>query len=351
MSNDTPHPAADEFGDRPADPATGDEEANETESGAESGADRQESDQPAPVSAWSHAAGGAASTTPIFDDQPQNMADAPADRPGSEAGAPASDAAAPAQSATSPEDQEGDAAEHSAVPAASETPNVDATTPAAAVPAAAVSADTVPADTVPSAVVPTEAGPVATPTAPVQPVPVYVTAPTPPRAKGNRLMGILIAVVASVAFAVVYAAVVLGLFALRAPNLAVTTWEHYLPTAGFWVPIVIFFLAYVLLIAIVNRGGWWAYVLGSFFVGVIVYFGYIGGALLTVQAWTLSIGQTSQFIATLWTSPLTIAAAIVAREVGMWFGAWVAARGRRVRERNLAARREYDRALDAGNTV
>jgi hypothetical protein len=186
------------------------------------------------------------------------------------------------------------------------------------------------------------------PAASVQPVPVYVAAPTPPADKGNRLMGILIGVVAAVVFAVVFAAVLLGLFVLRTPRVGVSTWEHYLPTAGFWVPVVIFFLAFALLVAIVNRGGWWAYVLGSFFVGVIVYFAYIGGALLTVQAWTLSLDQAEQFIGTLWANPLTIASAIVAREVALWFGAWVAARGRRVRERNLEAQREYDRQLAAG---
>lgn len=181
--------------------------------------------------------------------------------------------------------------------------------------------------------------------------PMYVTAPTPPKRRGNRLVGILIDVVATVAYAVVFAAVALGLFALRDPRTAVDVWERYLQTAGFWVPVVVFFLAYALLIAIVNRGGWWAHVLGSFFVGVIVYFGYLGGALLTVHAWTLSLNEANQFIGTLWTNALTIASAVVAREVALWFGAWIAARGRRVRAANLEAQREYDRRVAAGPTT
>ena len=180
--------------------------------------------------------------------------------------------------------------------------------------------------------------------------PVFVPAPTPPKARGNRWMGILIDVVATVVFAIVYAAVALGLYALRDSHTAVHTWELYVQRAGFWVPVVLFFLAYALIIAIVNRGGWWAYLLGSFFVGVIVYFAYIGGALLTVEAWKLTAAEAWQFVGTLWANPLTIASAIVAREVSLWFGGWIAARGRRVRARNLEARREYDRQLEAGAT-
>ncbi|MHA7985443.1 hypothetical protein ACX9R5_06510 [Rathayibacter sp. CAU 1779] len=185
----------------------------------------------------------------------------------------------------------------------------------------------------------------------VAPGPVYVTSPTPPKAKGNRLMGILIAVVAAIAYAVVFAAVSLGVFALRGTNVAMSLWERYLQTAGFWTPVVVFFLAFVLLIVIVNRGRWWAYILGSFFVGVIVYFGYLGGALLTVQAWKLTPEGASQFIGTLWINPLTFASAVVAREAALWFGGWVSIRGRRVREANLEARRQHEERLAAGPTV
>ena len=187
--------------------------------------------------------------------------------------------------------------------------------------------------------------------APAAPSPIYVTAPTPPKAKGNRLMGILIAVVATVAYAVVFAVVTLGIFALRDVRGSVSLWEDYLQTAGFWAPVVVFFLAYVLLIVIVNRGGWWAYGIGSFFVALIVYFGYLAGALITVSAWKLDSGQVAQFVGTLWSSPLTFASAVVALEASLWFGAWIAARGRRVRERNLEAQRDYDRRLQAGPTA
>lgn len=180
--------------------------------------------------------------------------------------------------------------------------------------------------------------------------PMYVTAPTAPTMRGNRGIGILIDVVATVAYVIVFAAVALGLFALRDPHTAVNVWERYLQTAGFWTPVVAFFIAELLLILIVNRAGWWSHLLGSFFVGVAVYFAYLGGALLTVQSWTLSQNEVGQFVGTLWTSALTIASAIVAREVSAWFGAWLAARGRRMRERNLQAKQEYERRLAEGPT-
>ena len=47
-------------------------------------------------------------------------------------------------------------------------------------------------------------------------------------------------------------------------------------------------------------------------------------------------------------APLAIAAFIIGRELTIWFGAWVAARGRRVTELNVEAQREYERTLEAG---
>ena len=46
--------------------------------------------------------------------------------------------------------------------------------------------------------------------------------------------------------------------------------------------------------------------------------------------------------------PLAIAAFVIGRELTIWFGAWVAARGRRVTELNREAQREYERTLEAG---
>jgi hypothetical protein len=179
--------------------------------------------------------------------------------------------------------------------------------------------------------------------------PVFVTAPTKPRPKGNRGVGILIVLLATLVYAIVYALVSFGLFALtRSVGETISTLESYLTSWAFWIPVIFFFLAFVLLVAIANRAGWWVYVLGSFLIGVIVYFAYIGGALLQVEAWTLTPDRAAEFVGRLWTNPLTFAAAVVAREVPVWFGAWIAARGRRVRQRNAEAQEAYERELAAG---
>jgi hypothetical protein len=179
--------------------------------------------------------------------------------------------------------------------------------------------------------------------------PVYVTAPTPPTARGNRGIGILIVLLATLVYAIVYAAVSLAYFALNfAGRGYLGQFESYVTSVAFWVPVAAFFVLFVLLVAIVNRGGWWAYVLGGFLVAVGVYFAYIGGALLEVQAWTMTAAQANRLLAQLWANPLTLGAAIVARELTLWFGAWIAARGRRVRQRNLDAKRDFDREVAEG---
>jgi hypothetical protein len=86
-------------------------------------------------------------------------------------------------------------------------------------------------------------------------------------------------------------------------------------------------------------------VLGGFLIAVIVYGASILGALVAVQAWTLSATDISSFIRSLVMDPLTLAAALVAREVPIWAGAWIAAHGRKVKAKNVAAREEYDRAV------
>ena len=47
-------------------------------------------------------------------------------------------------------------------------------------------------------------------------------------------------------------------------------------------------------------------------------------------------------------APYAIVAFVLGREMTIWFGAWVASRGRRVTELNEVAQREYERTLEAG---
>ncbi|PPL20049.1 hypothetical protein [Microterricola pindariensis] len=183
--------------------------------------------------------------------------------------------------------------------------------------------------------------------------PIFVQAPIPPSPKGNRGAGILIGLLATLAFAILYAGSTFLISLSQNPSVekAGESFALFVSAPVFYIPVLFFFGAFALLAAIVNRGGWWAYVLGGFAVAVIVYFSFIGGSLLTVRAWELTPGQAGQFIAGQWLNPVAIVAAIAAREVPIWFGAWIAARGRKVTARNLAVRQEYDRVLAEGPTL
>jgi hypothetical protein len=83
-----------------------------------------------------------------------------------------------------------------------------------------------------------------------------------------------------------------------------------------------------------------------------VYFSFIGAALLGLMldgtSDGLSQADVSRFVASLWLNPYAITAAIIAREVPIWAGAWIARRGRRVTAKNREARTEYERLLADG---
>ena len=182
---------------------------------------------------------------------------------------------------------------------------------------------------------------------------IYVQAPTPPRRKGNRGFGVLVALIGTALFALLYAGVAYVLLMVfgagRADGTAVFT--EFLTRGVFWVPIAAFFIGFALLAAIVNRGPYWTYAVFSLLVAVLVYFSYVGGALLTVEAWTLTTDEAADFIAQRWLDPFAIAAAVIALEIPIWLGGWIAARGRTVTERNRLAVEAYDRELAAGPQV
>ena len=181
---------------------------------------------------------------------------------------------------------------------------------------------------------------------------IYVQAPTPPRRKGNRGFGVLVALIGTALFALLYAGVAyLLLLGQGDAGEANAVFTEFLTRAVFWVPIAAFFIGFALLAAIVNRGPYWTYAVFGLLVGVLVYFSYIGGALLTVEAWTLTTDRAADFIAQRWLDPFAIAAALIALEIPIWLGGWIAARGRTVTERNQLAVEAYDRELAAGPQV
>jgi hypothetical protein len=178
------------------------------------------------------------------------------------------------------------------------------------------------------------------------PTPVRATASTQPARRGNRLFGTVIALLGTVAFAVAYAAVAALFFVFNpAVDNAAATLTRFLVNFAFIVPVVFFAIAFILLVLILNRAGWWAYIIGGFVVAAVVYAGSIVGAYLAVQGWTMTSEELGEFLRSLLMDPLPIVAAIVAREVSVWTGAWVSSRGRKIKERNQTAKAEHDKSV------
>lgn len=193
------------------------------------------------------------------------------------------------------------------------------------------------------------AAPAATPEP--APQPIFVQAPEAPRPRGNRGAAGAIGLLAALVFALLYLAAALGLGAAAGDittgnvgqelTAAVTSW-------WFWVPVAVFFLGFWLLGAIINRGRWGQWVVLGLLVGAVSYGGHLLGQLVEAPFWTLTASQGADLIEGQLLAPLAIVAFILGREITIWFGAWVAARGARVTELNNEAQREYERTLEAG---
>lgn len=183
--------------------------------------------------------------------------------------------------------------------------------------------------------------------------PIALGTPVPPVKQHNRVAGALIAIVGAVVFAVASAAAVYGiLIADFGESRAQSLFATYVESWSFWLPFAVFVIAFLLLALIVNRGGWWGYVLGSAIVAALVFVAYLAAVLISAQAWRYSFDQARsslvQFVRGdtdyLW---ITVASAFIALEVVVWFGLLIAARGRVVTRRNAEARAEFDRSVAA----
>lgn len=189
---------------------------------------------------------------------------------------------------------------------------------------------------------PEAVAPAAAPAASVgaQPQVIYVTQPTPPPRKGNRGFGALIALLSGLAYGVLLAlaAALIGWVAEGTFSFAV------LSRAAFYAPVLLFILAFVLLVVIANRASWWAFIIGSIFVGLFVYFGTVGIAMLggVIQ----DPDSAAELFRAQLLNPFIVVAGLLAREVSMWVGAAISRRGRVVRTRNAEARAAYERDVE-----
>ena len=124
---------------------------------------------------------------------------------------------------------------------------------------------------------------------------------------------------------------------LAAPG---ATFAQFILNAAFWVPVPIFLVAFVLLVLIVNRGGWAAHVFGSLLVGARRLLRHRGRRCSLLYA--VSRQRRCRSFGGLLSNPFIIIAALVAREVSIWIGLAIAARGRRVKARNLELVDEWE---------
>ncbi|KTR96052.1 hypothetical protein NS220_03675 [Microbacterium testaceum] len=184
--------------------------------------------------------------------------------------------------------------------------------------------------------------------------PIFVQAPEAPRPRGNRGAAGAIGLLAALCFAVLYLAATLGLRLLTGDvqvsglaNAALSA----LATWGLWVPTVAFYLGFWFLGALINRGRWGHWVVWGLLVGVIAWGGHLLGALFAAPFWMLTAREGVDLLGDNVLAPLAIVAFVLGRELTIWFGAWVARRGRRVSELNDEAQREYERTLEAGPQV
>ena len=177
----------------------------------------------------------------------------------------------------------------------------------------------------------------------------YTQTPMPPEIRGNRGAGVLIALVATLGFAAVTAGVIAAWLAPQFPPSTFLS-KGLLPivtSVGFAAAVGAFFVALTIVVLIVGRAGWWAYVLGGFLVAVAVWAATVAG-LAFHDRFVLGITTSLQPLAMIQKYGLAmpaVVAGLVAREATVWFGAWIGARGRRVKLRNAEALAEYEEAL------
>lgn len=155
--------------------------------------------------------------------------------------------------------------------------------------------------------------------------------------EGNRIAGLAIALLATAVFAA------LDLVALTAVRIlgsgvagdpfAVALAEA--PTLLFLAPVAAFFIGLALIVLAVNRAGWWAYVLGGFFVAVVTAAAALAGGLIdrnivAAEDRALLLGYLRDPVVL----AAVLAAGVLGREVSVWGGALIAARARGVKRRN-----------------
>ncbi len=177
-----------------------------------------------------------------------------------------------------------------------------------------------------------------------QPVlaPAAEAAPTPPAKAGNRIVATAWVLLAAGLFEVLYLGALALIILLLGGSAAVAPGIRNIVAFPFaWLPVLFFFLLFELTVLLFNRAGRFAYVVASLIVGFLVY---VASVLLISILVGGGIGDTAT-LARAFESPEFVLTGLVAREVMLWTGFAIGARGTRVRRRNKEARRQYQEDL------
>ncbi|MGV8969715.1 MAG: hypothetical protein ACOH1J_04625 [Microbacteriaceae bacterium] len=168
---------------------------------------------------------------------------------------------------------------------------------------------------------------------------VYVTVPAPPQKKGNRGAGVLLAFAGTVVYAITLAIVLAIMSVVATGRLNV----GFIANLTFLIPVALFAVGLIIVVLVVNRAGWWSYVIGSVVVALVVYFGTVAVILLFNGLVTRTADEARELFSLGLVQPFSIASALVAREVAIWTGVVIGMRGKKVKTRNAAAREAYAR--------
>lgn len=159
-----------------------------------------------------------------------------------------------------------------------------------------------------------------------------------PKRGGNRLAGTAWVLLAAGLFEVLYlAAIALVVLLLGGAQAVVPQLVPFASSPFAWLPVLLFFLLFELTVLLINRAGRFAYVIASLIVGLLVY-------VLSVFLISILLGGgigDRLTLARAFESPEFILAGLIAREVMLWTGFAIGARGTRVRKRNRAAKDAY----------
>ena len=169
-------------------------------------------------------------------------------------------------------------------------------------------------------------------------------APAVEAAPSNRTTGAVVALLGGVVFTVLYALAAWGysaaawMYGDSAEGTLASVFIQdrtiaFLSTPVFWLTAIGFTLYFVILAILINKGHWRSFVLWGLVVAILTYATAIGAGLLTVRAWTLTFSEAIDFM---WHgiafNPLVLVAVVLSREIPIWFGGWIAVKGRKLRD-------------------